>query len=340
MTISKPRAVKGQTVAPFPYFGGKRHVAPLIWQRFGKVKQYIEPFFGSGAVLLGCPQPASLEVVGDVNGFLANFWRATTHQPEAVAKAADYPVSHIDLGARHVWMLEQRGRLGESLQDPHWPGDAEIAGWWLWGQCAWIGTGWCDWTGPGKPGKMAGAGIQARGKVPHVGDAGRGIQAIGQIPCLGNTGMGYHGASQSESPAGTWTSQGAAAMSSLRAMAARMGRVRVLHGDWMRTLNHHYGTNGGGTSCAVMLDPPYRSFGEVYSQRGILVADECEAWALEHGGKLRICLAGHAGDYPTLDAAGWDVVPWQRIRFTQGSTKTRNAECLWFSPACLPGVGA
>ena len=38
--------------APFPWFGGKRRVAPIVWQRFGDVQNYVEPFFGSGAVLL------------------------------------------------------------------------------------------------------------------------------------------------------------------------------------------------------------------------------------------------------------------------------------------------
>ena len=39
--------------APFPWFGGKSRVAPLVWDRFGDVPNYVEPFFGSGAVLLG-----------------------------------------------------------------------------------------------------------------------------------------------------------------------------------------------------------------------------------------------------------------------------------------------
>lgn len=53
--------------APFPYFGGKRDVAGLVWARLGRVKQYIEPFCGSAAILLGAREPASLEVVGDAN---------------------------------------------------------------------------------------------------------------------------------------------------------------------------------------------------------------------------------------------------------------------------------
>ena len=38
--------------APFPWFGGKARIAPMVWERFGNVANYIEPFFGSGAVLL------------------------------------------------------------------------------------------------------------------------------------------------------------------------------------------------------------------------------------------------------------------------------------------------
>ena len=46
--------------SPFPYFGGKRKVADEIWRRFGAVANYVEPFFGSGAVLLARPAPLRL----------------------------------------------------------------------------------------------------------------------------------------------------------------------------------------------------------------------------------------------------------------------------------------
>lgn len=42
--------------APFPYFGGKSRVADLVWSRFGDVKNYVEPFCGSCAVLLKRPE--------------------------------------------------------------------------------------------------------------------------------------------------------------------------------------------------------------------------------------------------------------------------------------------
>jgi hypothetical protein len=33
--------------APFPWFGGKSRVAPLVWERFGDIAVYAEPFAGS-----------------------------------------------------------------------------------------------------------------------------------------------------------------------------------------------------------------------------------------------------------------------------------------------------
>jgi DNA adenine methylase len=38
--------------APFPWFGGKSIIAPEVWERFGNVQNFVEPFAGSLAVLL------------------------------------------------------------------------------------------------------------------------------------------------------------------------------------------------------------------------------------------------------------------------------------------------
>lgn len=308
-------------LAPFPFFGGKRKVVDLIWQRLGYVKQYIEPFCGSAAVLLGAPEPAALEVVNDLNGFIANFWRAVKHNPRAVAREADHPVSHIDLGARHAWLMQQRDRVGAELQDALWPGDARVAGWWLWGQCSWIGSGWCDWFKG-----------QARGKVPHVSDAGRGVQARGQVPHVSSAGRGVQARAQVphvSDAAVFWTSAGRAADAWLARLAARLERVRVTHGAWHRCLNHHYGKN----ATAVFLDPPYRAYEVLYGsiEGSAGVADAVEAWCAANAG-LRVCLAGHAGDYPSLE--GWEVVPWSRGKLTYSGGKTTANECLWFSPGC------
>ena len=45
--------------APFVWFGGKRRVAPEVWAALGDVPNYIEPFAGSLAVLLGRPHDMS-----------------------------------------------------------------------------------------------------------------------------------------------------------------------------------------------------------------------------------------------------------------------------------------
>jgi DNA adenine methylase len=302
--------------APFPWFGGKRTIIDMVWERLGKPKQYIEPFCGSAAMLLGAPKPASLEVVNDLNGFLANFWRAVKHQPAEVARWADYPVSHIDLGARHRWLMEQRARLGAELQDPNWPGCAQVAGWWLWGQCCWIGSGWCDWFGKIPHSGNAGMGVQAVGQIPHSSDAGRGVQAVGKIPHSGNAGMGD-----------LMTSGGRTAWVWLHKIANRLERCRVLHGSWNRGLNHHY----GGADTAVFLDPPYLKYESLYGLDGAPVALAVAAWCAEHA-DLRIALCGHVGDY---DLPGWDVVEWSRGRLTYSGGKTTDLEAVWFSPACI-----
>ena len=300
-------------IAPFPYFGGKRTIVDDVWSRLGSPTQFIEPFCGSAAMLLGAPKAAQLEVICDGSGFIANFWRAVKHQPGKVAEWADYPVSHIDVGARHRWLMDQRDRLGAALQDPDWPGDAKIAGWWVWGQCCWIGSGWCDWS-------RSTPVSDDSGQVPHASDAGRGLQAVGKVPHVSDAGRGE--------PA-FLTSTGRVAWRWLNELAGRLERVRVVHGDWSRCLNNHY----GGNDTAVFLDPPYRAYEKLYGV-STPVADEVAEWARKNA-HLRIALCGHRGDY---DLPGWDVVDWSRGRLTYGGGKTTAEECVWYSPACLPRV--
>jgi hypothetical protein len=303
-------------IAPFPYFGGKRSVTADVWVRLGAVDQYIEPFCGSAAVLLAAPRPASLEVVCDASGFIANFWRAVKYQPAAVAEWADYPVSHIDLGAAHIWLMAQREAIGAGLQDIEWPGDAKAAGRWLHGQCCWIGSGWCEWAGSAR--QRCGHGHPGLGEGDDATSAGMGIQAVGKVPHASDAGRGYDH---------LLTSSGRTAWRWLHKLADRLERVRVVHGDWTRCLNNHF----GGASTAVFLDPPYRSYERLYGDQAP-VADAVEAWARDNA-HLRIALCGHADDYAL---PGWDAVPWSRGRFTYSGSQTTDQECVWYSPACLP----
>ncbi len=134
--------------APFVYFGGKSRVAPEVWRRFGDCQNYVEPFFGSGAVLLSRPHEAHLESVNDMDGLLANFWRAVQADPEAVAHHADWPVNECDLHARHLWLVATKEDIQSRMcADPDFF-DAKAAGWWVWGINLWIGGGWCSGKGP------------------------------------------------------------------------------------------------------------------------------------------------------------------------------------------------
>jgi hypothetical protein len=285
--------------APFPYFGGKRTIAGEVWSRLGKPVQYIEPFCGSAAILLSNPKPASLEVVGDNNFYIANFWRAIKFQPQEVYGWQDYPVSHVDLDARHRWLTHPARtlELRTKLADPEWPGDARFAGWWVWGQCCWIGGGWCE----------------KDSQIPHVGNAGRGVQS--KIPHVGDAGKG------------TQSITGDGALDWFNHLAARLRKVRIVHGDWTRCLNNHYGKS----DTAIFFDPPYKGFERIYHKNGSQpVADSVAKWAAVNQ-KLRIALCGHRGDY---DLPGWEILEWSRGKLTYGGSATTDSEAIWFSPAC------
>lgn len=314
-----------QFQAPFPWFGGKRRVAPIVWERFGSVSNYCEPFFGSGAVLLGRPDwtPGMTETGNDLDGFLANFWRSVTYAPDETARYADWPVNENDLHARHAWLKPRRAELSARLEgDPDYY-DAKLAGWWVWGICSWIGHGWCDdgvsgpWVvedgelvfRPGEKGNNR--------PIPHVG-RGQGINR--QLPRLGNRGEFIQ----------EW----------FRALSGRLRGVRVCCGDWRRILGPTPTEKFGLT--AIFLDPPYSSEDrdpKVYAEESLSVAHDVREWALEHGDNplLRIALCGYEGEHDMPDS--WECVPWKTGGgyASQGSNGSVNAnkERIWFSPACL-----
>lgn len=147
--------------APFPWFGGKSRVAHLVWDAFGDVANYVEPFAGSLAVLLGRPSDPRIETVNDLDAYLSNFWRAVAADPEAVAHHADWPVNEADLHARHLWLVNQAEFRERMLSDPDFY-DVKIAGWWVWGLSAWLGSGWCDIPAN----EDAGGGSGQRGRSP------------------------------------------------------------------------------------------------------------------------------------------------------------------------------
>lgn len=175
--------------APFPWFGGKRRVADVVWRAFGPdVPNYIEPFAGSLAVLLARPGgPGKIETANDRDRYLANFFRAVTAEPEEVARWADWPVNEADLHARHKWLVNQVEFRERMHIDPDFY-DAKIAGWWVWGICQWIGGGWCVEPNNHKHPKLDGI-----GKGIH---SQRGVRERQRPHLSGDSeGMGVHSAS-------------------------------------------------------------------------------------------------------------------------------------------------
>ena len=311
--------------APFPWFGGKSRAADLIWQRLGNCGNYVEPFAGSLATLLARPHAPGIETVNDLDGFIANFWRAAAQQPDEVACQCDWPVNECDLHARHLWLLAQRDELVDRLQcDPDFC-DAKIAGWWVWGISSWIGSGWCSGKGPWveQGGKM----VDSR-KLPHL-SGGRGVNR--KRPHLGDAGRGVNRES--------------ALTDYFAKLAHRLRHVRVCCGDWSRVLGDSPTVKLAPVT-AIVLDPPYDTEAnrqaDLYTHDAQGISAAVREWALDHGDdpRLRIVLCGYDGEH---DMPGWSEVPWKAKGGygSQGDGQGRDnaaRERLWFSPHCLPVV--
>jgi DNA adenine methylase len=308
--------------SPFPWFGGKSKVSGLVWDRFGNVPNYVEPFFGSGAVLLNRPHDPSTETINDLDCLVANFWRALRADPDEVAFHADWPVNEADQHARHLWLCSQAEFRERMKVDPEFY-DAKTAGWWVWGQCIWIGAGWCSKQLP----HLGDAGKGISRQLPHLGDAGKGINR--QLPHLGDAGTGEDG-------------QCLPLMDYMRELAARLRKVRVCCGDWSRICGPSVTFKHGITG--VFLDPPYADSADrthgLYATDSDSVAYEVKDWAIANGDNplLRIALCGYDGEHQMPH--DWEEIAWKAKGGygSQGNGSGReNAkrETIWFSPYCL-----
>ena len=311
--------------APFPWFGGKSRAAHIIWRRLGDVYTYNEPFAGSLAVLLSRPHAPRVETVNDLDCYLANFWRALQADPETVAYYADYPVNETDLHARHQWLVNQSEFQASMKADPEYF-DAKIAGWWVWGQCLWIGSGWCErpeWAGRGV-GAAANRGVHNQAmsgqrrlteQMLRISAEGGSISGVTSSPLVAS-GRVYD---------------------YLQALAVRLHRVRVCCGDWKRVLTPSVTTYVG--LCGVLLDPPYSHDmrERCYSEDHDISAD-VRKWAIENGDnqEFRIALCGYEGEHDMPDT--WECVSWKGgggYARTKRGKENLERERIWFSPHCL-----
>ena len=361
------KSIAGTLAAPFPYFGGKSGACEQVWQAFGAVDNYVEAFAGSAAMLLGAPDGKRIATINDADGFVANFWRAIAQDPEAVAHHADWPCNEVDLFARHSWLVRQTSTLTQSLHaDPEWF-DAKIAGWWCWGACNWIGSGWCSGTGPWvhdgerivdsrQLPHLGNAGQGINRKLPHLGNAGQGINR--QLPHLGNAGKGINrqlphlSAGQGINrklphlgDAGRGHPRRAYIMEWFGKLNERLRDVRVTCGDWSRVVKDSVTTRHGLTG--LFLDPPY-TLGEMdYAVGGVGgdLATEVRDWCAANGANplLRIVLCGHAGEHDALLNHGWHTRTWTARKgyaLTDEAVANSAGETLWCSPACVTPMGA
>lgn len=338
-------------VAPYPYFGGKARVAHIVWRRFGNVPNYVEPFFGSGAVLLGRPTKSKIETVNDKCCFVSNFWRALQHDPAAVAEYADWPVNEADLHARHLWLVNQQDFIERMKSDPDFY-DAKIAGWWVWGISCWIGAGWCEsaYTDKKRTKKQIPSAMKqgVHAKRPSLG-SGQGKGVNKKRPPLGRPfGVNRQRPHLGDAGQGSVKSTGDL-YGYLERLASRLRRVRVCCGDWKRVVTETP-TIHAGTPCAVFLDPPYSAEANresnLYSVDDLSVAHEVREWCIENGNNkdLRIALCGYEGEHTM--PSNWSSVNWK----TQGgmantsnekdtqAKKNAKREVIWFSPGCIKVV--
>lgn len=294
-----------ETKSPYPYFGGKSRVAPVILKAFGDIQNYIEPFAGSLAVLLANTKIPKMETVNDINCFIVNFWRAVSNDPEEVAKIADYPVTQNDLHARHRWLLEQANEefIKKIENDPNFF-DAKIAAWWVYGISCSIGDNWLK---------------------------DKGLKAL---PIISYAGAGIHGMS---SNVHEW-------FKALQKRTRKV-RITCTDWKKVVAPSITFKNKGLGKQdyTGVFLDPPYSHSGrdKVYLHDSDIYKEVCE-WAVENGKveRMRIAVCGYEGSFKFPET--WQEYSWVTsggmANLGSGNDRGKdnsNKERIYFSPNCI-----
>ena len=108
------------------YPGAKWGMAAEIVQLMPPHRSYLEPFFGSGAVLFNKP-PSAIETVNDIDGDIVNFFTVLREQPEELARmisltpyARDvFDGAHENRGAEpldRAWRFAIRSKMGHGFK--------------------------------------------------------------------------------------------------------------------------------------------------------------------------------------------------------------------------------
>ena len=312
--------------APFPYFGGKSRVADIVWQALGNCHRYIEPFFGSGAVLLARPgwnpdKPFQDEIVNDKDGHLCNVWRALQADPDVVAKYCDSPTNHAELMARKKVLVGEQGSILNKMVDDVDYYDAKLAGYWIYAASNWIGSG-----------------LMRPNQRPYLTD-NKGINA--QIPFLDHN-QGITIPLENISGVDVQQPYRIGIYHWFRALSERLRAVKVVCGEWNRVCGGNWQDKGGPTG--MFFDPPYSH--DVRDKNLYDYETDCAKaaaqWCLLRGKSknYRIVLAGYYEEHDWLLKDGWTVKRWAASGgFGNLAGKDNNTnrlkEALFFSPYCL-----
>lgn len=126
--MTRPRAL--------PYYGGKQYWGRWIADQLPRGELYVEPYAGMLAVLLQ-REPVKLEIVNDLNGDVANWWRQVRDDPDGLARlVALTPRSKAHLAEawetlgdesatplRRAWATHvciAQGMLSQTMRKPQW----------------------------------------------------------------------------------------------------------------------------------------------------------------------------------------------------------------------------
>ncbi len=292
--------------APFPYFGGKSRVAKHVWSALGQPKHYIEPFFGSGAVLLLRPDydaSAHTETVCDKDGFVANVWRSIKYSPEETANWCDWPVNHADLIARRKVLLANEERLLQNLcADDMWH-DPKLAGYWIWAAGCWIGT----------------TGLTSPNARPHISNAGNGVHV-------------------KTKQVNEWLAELSLRLRSVRVVCGDWNRV--CGGNWQDSIGV-CGMFFDPPYSDTDRDDCYH-----HEDYNVAKDVEVWCLDRGANPRYRIVCAGYDTEYKKLVAAGWRAMPWKSSGGYSKTSKAetrgkvnRGREMLFFSPHCLQDAG-
>lgn len=108
------------------YPGAKWGMAREIVALMPPHRSYLEPFFGSGAVLFNKP-PSAIETVNDVDGDVVNFFKVLREQPEKLAtfiamtpySRAVFDDAHENRGSsdfERAWKFAIRSKMGHGFK--------------------------------------------------------------------------------------------------------------------------------------------------------------------------------------------------------------------------------